>query len=214
MERLADAITESGLDIRWSAEIRLEKVFHPDRCKKIAESGCICLSFGMESGNQRILDLIDKGTKVAYMGQTMKNFAAAGVAVQLMAFSGFPTETTDEANETREFVREHADYWSAGGVGQFLLTGTSIIARNPEQFRHYHHRDQGRRHRACDHVCGRAGRRPEGQPDRGSRRLLRRFGFGVSFGSRAALGRRHGHAAFDDLLRDLRPQLFQAVYGR
>jgi hypothetical protein len=88
----------------------------------------------MESGNQRILDLIDKGTKVAYMGQTMKNFAEAGVAVQLMAFSGFPTETTDEANETRQFVRDHADYWSAGGVGQFLLTGTSIIARNPEQF--------------------------------------------------------------------------------
>jgi hypothetical protein len=88
----------------------------------------------MESGNQRVLDLIDKGTKVAYMGETMKNFANAGVAVQLMAFTGFPTETAAEEQETRQFVRDHADYWSAGGLGQFLLTGTSIIARNPEKF--------------------------------------------------------------------------------
>ena len=134
MDRLADAILETGLDIRWSAEIRLEKVFNPDRARKIAQSGAVCLSFGMESGNQRILDLIDKGTKVAYMSETMKNFAKAGVAVQLMAFSGFPTETAAEENETRQFVRDNADYWSAGGVGQFLLTGTSIIARNPEKF--------------------------------------------------------------------------------
>ena len=134
MDRLSDAIIQSGLDIRWSAEIRLEKVFNQDRANKIAQSGAVCLSFGMESGNQRVLDLIDKGTKVAYMGETMKNFASAGVAVQLMAFTGFPTETPEEEHETRQFVRDHADYWSAGGLGQFLLTGTSIIARNPEQF--------------------------------------------------------------------------------
>ena len=133
-DRLADAVIQSDLDIRWSAEIRLEKVFNQDRARKIAESGAVCLSFGMESGNQRVLDLIDKGTKVAYMGETMKNFANAGVAVQLMAFTGFPTETAAEEQETRQFVRDHADYWSAGGLGQFLLTGTSIIARNPEQF--------------------------------------------------------------------------------
>jgi hypothetical protein len=47
----------------------------------------------MESGNQRVIDLIDKGTNVAYMAQTMKNFSSAGIACQLMAFTDFPTET-------------------------------------------------------------------------------------------------------------------------
>lgn len=134
IERLADAMVEAGLEIRWSAEMRMEKIFSEERCRRLARSGCVCISFGMESGNQRILDLIDKGTKVKYMGETMKNFASAGVGVQLMAFTDFPTETPGEKKETYDFVREHEEYWSTGGMGRFLLTGTSIIAKEPDRF--------------------------------------------------------------------------------
>ena len=88
----------------------------------------------MESGNQRILDLIDKGTSIAYMSQTMKNFALAGIACQLMAFTDFPTETPEEKKETFDFVSENDEYWSTGGLGTFLLTGTSMIAKNPSRF--------------------------------------------------------------------------------
>jgi hypothetical protein len=134
IERLSDAIVDSGLDIRWSAEMRMEKIFSPERCRKMVKSGCVCISFGMESGNQRILDLIDKGTKVDFMAATMKNFASAGAAVQLMAFTDFPTETPEEKKETFDFIEANKDYWSTGGMGAFLLTGTSMIARNPEKF--------------------------------------------------------------------------------
>jgi anaerobic magnesium-protoporphyrin IX monomethyl ester cyclase len=134
LERLSDAVLEAGLDIRWSAELRMEKVFSRRLCDKLVESGCVCISFGMESGSQRILDLIDKGTKVTFMGETMKNFAEAGVAVQLMAFSDFPSETPAEKEETRRFVREHEQYWSVGGMGTFLLTGTALVAKDPARF--------------------------------------------------------------------------------
>ncbi len=134
LERLSDGILDAGLDIRWSAELRMEKIFLPDRCTKMAQSGCVCVSFGMESGNQRVLDLIDKGTKVQYMGQTMTNFAQAGIAVQLMAFRDFPTETEAEKKETIKFVEANKEYWSTGGIGAFVLTGTAMVARNPEKF--------------------------------------------------------------------------------
>jgi hypothetical protein len=134
LERLSDAIIDSGLEIRWSGEIRMEKIFTPERCQKMVRSGCVCVSFGMESGNQRILDLIDKGTKVGNMAQTMKNFSMAGIAVQLMAFKDFPTETREEKLQTQQFVRDNSEYWSAGGIGTFLLTGTSMVARNPSKF--------------------------------------------------------------------------------
>ncbi len=134
LERLSDAILESHLEIRWSAELRMEKIFSLKRCRKMAQGGCVCVSFGMESGNQRILDLIDKGTRKEFMGETMKNFAQAGIAVQLMAFTDFPTETESERQETVKFIREHDEYWAMGGMGTFLLTGTAIIAKNPEAF--------------------------------------------------------------------------------
>lgn len=134
LERLSDAVVSEGLDIRWSAELRLEKIFSVERCRKMAQAGCVCVSFGMESGNQRILDLIDKGTKVSFMAQTMRNFSTAGIAVQLMTFSGFPSETPEEKAETVRFIKDNDEHWSTGGMGTFLLTGTSMIAKNPEKF--------------------------------------------------------------------------------
>jgi anaerobic magnesium-protoporphyrin IX monomethyl ester cyclase len=134
LDRLSDAIVDSDLDIRWSAELRMERIFTEERTKKMKKAGCVCVSFGMESGNQRVLDLIDKGTKVEYMGATMKNFSASGIACQIMAFTDFPTETEQEKEATHHFIRDNEQYWSAGGIGTFLLTGTSIIARNPEKF--------------------------------------------------------------------------------
>ena len=134
LERLSDAMIAANLDMKWSAEVRMEKIFLPERCRKLAKAGCVCLSFGMESGNQRILDLIDKGTKIHHMRETMKNFAEAGIAVQLMAFKGFPTETPAELEETVRFVTETDEYWATGGLGTFLLTGNAIVARKPERF--------------------------------------------------------------------------------
>jgi anaerobic magnesium-protoporphyrin IX monomethyl ester cyclase len=134
LERLSDGIVAAGLDIRWAAELRMEKIFSLERCSSMAAAGCVCVSFGMESGNQRVLDLIDKGTRVSCMADTMKNFGQTRVAVQLMAFKGFPSETLDEANETRNFIRTNKDLWSNGGLGDFVLTGAAIIAQKPRQF--------------------------------------------------------------------------------
>jgi anaerobic magnesium-protoporphyrin IX monomethyl ester cyclase len=134
LDRLADALVDAGLGLRWGAEIRMERVFNPERCRKMAASGCVHVSFGMESGNQRVLDLIDKGTKVEYMGQTMKNFAEAGVAVHLFTFTGFPTETREEKEESKRFIRQNQAWWSGGGMGTFLLTGTAIVAKDPSRF--------------------------------------------------------------------------------
>ena len=134
LERLADAICEARLDIRWSVSLRMEKVFSAARARRMARAGCVSVSFGMESGSQRILDLIDKGTNVRDMSATMQNFASAGVACQLMAFTGFPTETAGERQATYRLIRETEPYWSAVGMGTFLLTGASAIAGNPAKF--------------------------------------------------------------------------------
>jgi len=134
LERLSNAIVNSKLRFTWASELRMEKIFSSDRCKKLADAGCVCISFGMESGDQRILDLIDKGTKISDMQETMKNFSSSGIAVQLMAFSGFPTETAVERNATVEFVNKNKEFWSAGGMGQFVLTGTAMVAKNPHLY--------------------------------------------------------------------------------
>lgn len=132
--KLADRIVAEGIVIRWSAEIRLEAYWSKERCELLKHSGCVAISVGFESGNQRVLDLIDKGTTPQRIAETIKNFAAVGIGVQMMGFTGFPTETDTEALDSVDFLREHRDYWTFGGLGNFVLTPGAIVAREPGRF--------------------------------------------------------------------------------
>src|SRR5581483_6003267 len=69
--RLARAIKEAGLDIAYYALTKPNAEFTGEHLLEMAESGCKYLLWGLESANQRILDLMDKGTK-AEVAQTLK----------------------------------------------------------------------------------------------------------------------------------------------
>ncbi|BCJ37305.1 hypothetical protein Athai_48080 [Actinocatenispora thailandica] len=92
------------------------------------------MSVGFESGNQRILDLIDKGITPAQVRTTIEAMSGAGIGVQMMAFTGFPSETAAEAMDTVKFLADNRKSWTYGGVGTFVLTSGAIVARHPERF--------------------------------------------------------------------------------
>jgi hypothetical protein len=133
--RLAQAIVTAGLKIRWAAEIRLEKSFDKEACDILAASGCVAVSFGFETAAQRILDLINKGTRIADVASIMKHFSNAGIAVQMMGFTGFPTETSAEALTTIEYLEQTSSDWTVAAIGEFVLTPGSIVASRPRDFR-------------------------------------------------------------------------------
>jgi hypothetical protein len=51
-----------------------------------------------------------------------------------MGFTGFPTETRDEAVESVEVLEQLRDRWVFGGLGTFTLTAGAIVAKQPERF--------------------------------------------------------------------------------
>jgi len=132
--RFAERVLETGIDVRWGAEIRLEKYWSDERCEILRRAGCVAVSVGFESGNQRILDLIDKGTRPDRVLQTITSMTKADIGVQMMGFTGFPTETAAEGRESIDFLTANRDLWTFGGLGQFMLTSGSIVAKQPERF--------------------------------------------------------------------------------
>ncbi|WP_424210950.1 B12-binding domain-containing radical SAM protein [Streptomyces sp. BI20] len=135
LRTLAAALADSGLDLRWSAELRLERTF-PERSvgELLSASGCVAVSFGYESGTQRVLDLIDKGVRIGSVPEVLAELARNGIAAQMMGFTGFPTETEAEARATYEFLQDHEKLWTTAGIGVFSLTPGSIVAKDPERF--------------------------------------------------------------------------------
>ncbi|WP_305125905.1 B12-binding domain-containing radical SAM protein [Streptomyces odontomachi] len=134
MLRFAEAVVERGIDISWGAEIRLEKYWSPQKCEVLRRSGCVAVSVGFESGNDRVLKLIDKGVTVEQTRRTVHNLARAGIAVQMMGFTGFPDESAEEALDSVRFLSQVREDWTFGGLGSFDLTSGAIIAKEPERF--------------------------------------------------------------------------------
>ncbi len=132
--RLAKALVEENVRISWSAELRVEARFDAEVCALLKRSGCVALSFGFESASPRILDVIDKGTNPVAMRETLINVAEAGIAVQVMGFVGFPTETAQEAMVTIDYLEDLRSHWSVAAIGTFHLTPGAIVAKQPEAF--------------------------------------------------------------------------------
>jgi hypothetical protein len=75
-----------------------------------------------------------KGTKLEHIAETIRNFTEAGIAVQMMGFTDFPTESFEDAMDSIRFLQKHSDNWTVGGLGAFALTPGAIVAQKPTDF--------------------------------------------------------------------------------
>jgi anaerobic magnesium-protoporphyrin IX monomethyl ester cyclase len=133
-ERLATGIKEAGLDIAYYALTKPTAEFTSEKLVEMAESGCKYLLWGLESANQRVLDLMDKGSKIADVSRLMKRSYAAGITNHVFMICGFPTETEAEFAETIKFLDDHKDYIFAVHKSTFGLEPESPIFHDAERF--------------------------------------------------------------------------------
>lgn len=132
--KLAEALIEKGIKIRWSSDLKIEKYFTPERCKLLFDSGLRSAAFGIESGSDRILTLMQKGCDRATMTTVNRSFHDAGVATEWMTFTDHPDESVDEALDTVHWIEEQQDVIDLFIVGQFGLENGSDIAQDPLRY--------------------------------------------------------------------------------
>jgi len=132
--QIARGIRERGLGIRWGTDMRPERSLTPERCEELVAGGALSTALGVESASPRVLSLIDKGIPEGDVRTVIQNLSRAGVAVEAMCFSDFPTETYREAMETVRFVRGVEGDLSLFILGRFDLTHGSLVAQKPGDF--------------------------------------------------------------------------------
>jgi radical SAM superfamily enzyme YgiQ (UPF0313 family) len=131
---LSRKLLDEKIQIQWRCSARMEKGFTSEICQIMRQAGCVQVGFGLESYNQRILDLMKKGTQVAEVIPLLKRFKDAGIRTHLNLMIGFPTETRKEAGETMRFLDENRHLYHSFGVQTFNLESGTDIDRYPEQF--------------------------------------------------------------------------------
>lgn len=105
---LLDRIAAAGLGAPWYGFVRVDsRLGDPDFCRALRASGCVMLQLGIESGDQEVLDRLDKGIRVGDASRALRTLKAAGIGTYVYLLFGTPPETPDSAGRTLRFTAEH-----------------------------------------------------------------------------------------------------------
>jgi len=91
---------------KFSAFVRFEKEFKsPAFCQKLASGGFLGGQVGLESGSQRVNDIINKGVSLNDAEIIIKNFYKAGILIHIYSIVGLPGETKEDSQMTHDFLK-------------------------------------------------------------------------------------------------------------
>lgn len=106
-KQICDLIKERGLIFPWNLHngIRVDRV---DRefLEKARDAGCYGITFGVESGDQTLLDNIDKGTTLEQARKVFKWTKEVGIETLAYFMIGLPGETEETMQKTIDFAKE------------------------------------------------------------------------------------------------------------
>lgn len=125
VKAFGEDLRKRGVDIRFRCGNRVDTVDR-ELLELLKKAGCYQISYGVESGNQRILDLIRKGTSVDQAVKAISKTKEVGINTIAFFMVGHPTETLQEIQDTVRLI-EKVD---ADRTGLNLVTplpGTDLV---------------------------------------------------------------------------------------
>lgn len=116
--------------LKWFAQARVN-VIDPAMLDLMKRAGCVGVEYGFESGSQRILDAMNKVSKVEDNVKAALLTKKAGLRFQANIIAGYPGETKEDFAETITFLRRIKP--SNVGFNVFMpLPGTAVYKKLKE----------------------------------------------------------------------------------
>jgi radical SAM superfamily enzyme YgiQ (UPF0313 family) len=138
MRGIAENIRRHVPGAQWVGTVHVDLrknngLSHAD-LRSYVKGGMRRVSFGLESGSQRLLDAMDKGCSVERNGQFIREATEAGLSIRCTMFKGFPGETADDLMLTAHFLESHSDFIDRIRFNDFsLLEDTKIMKQVREE---------------------------------------------------------------------------------
>ncbi len=106
IEQFADELDAEGVNIPFKSLNRVDLLLRGQTIPALARAGAKIVWVGAESGSQKILDAMDKGTRVEQIYEAVRQLHAHGVQVAFFLQFGYPGETRDDIELTLKMVRD------------------------------------------------------------------------------------------------------------
>ena len=133
---ICDEIIKRKLEFGWDVRARVNTVDR-EMLHKLREANCERIHYGVESGTERVLKILQKGITLEQATRAFKMTKEAGISTLAYFMIGAPTETRDEMLQTIEFAKRLApDFVHITIVTPF--PGTQLYTMGLEQGRFTH----------------------------------------------------------------------------
>lgn len=135
MREISKRILSGKIKLSWWTMARFDNGFDRQTLKLAKESGCEMIGFGLESMNQRVLDFVNKGTRLEVIKRILKDAHDLKLGVYFQTMIGIPSERMEEALDTLGFLTRYPD-----AVGRnpafniYYLIPKNRVFQNPEQY--------------------------------------------------------------------------------
>lgn len=118
IKALCNGLIESGISrqIRWTCESRVDTI-DKELLKLMHEAGCWQISYGVETGSQRLLDSINKSISLEQIEQIFRMTKNAHISIRGFFMLGLPGENLEESQATIDFAKKLNPLWA-----QFTVT--------------------------------------------------------------------------------------------
>ncbi len=132
LSSLADQLEARHLRIPFKCLQRADLLLKADTVAALARLGADTVWIGAESGSQRILDAMEKGTRVEQIREAARRLQGAGIRVGFFLQFGYLGETLDDIELTIQLVRDcHPD--DVGISVSYPLPGTPFYRQVQDQ---------------------------------------------------------------------------------
>lgn len=105
VKKLCDFKIKNKVDIEWGCMTHAQTMTE-ELAKKMREAGCIRISFGIESGNQTIVNQIGKGLNLEHAKKIFNVCRENDIQADATFMFGLPGETRESIKRTMKFVKE------------------------------------------------------------------------------------------------------------
>ena len=105
VSKICEGIKNRGLALPWDCRTRVDRI-NPKILLMMRKANCQLIHFGVESGSQKMLNIMKKGTTVEQNAKGIKMAKDSGIAVAISVVVGYPGETAELLKETFEFIRK------------------------------------------------------------------------------------------------------------
>ena len=135
-EKLVDLIIQNDLKIGWNSYSRCDGRMTKEFINRVAESGCSALSFGVESGSQKVLNDMRKKIEIWEIENNLRDtYTTNKIWTHVNWLIGFPTEDYIDyfhSNVLIYNVRKYIHQLSPG-----MGCGPSVLSDLQERFQLY-----------------------------------------------------------------------------